>query len=112
MEERSGADGKFITQSVKLIVLELQAKSNSSKSSLFIVTDLISTHRDTFETAIEIDGSRFLINSSSELQDKDKYCKDVGSEFSINKPIIFSTFQFISSILSLFRSRSLCLESN
>ena len=72
MEDRSGAHGKFITQSENKIYLELQANNNCSKSSLLIVTERIVTHHFSFDTAIEIDGSRFQINSTVELQDKSK----------------------------------------
>ena len=73
----------------------------------------ITTTFDTFEIAIEIDGSRFQINSSFELQNICNSSIDVGNEFSINKLIIFSTFRFILSMLSFFKSDSLYLvESN
>ena len=86
--------------------------SNCSKSSLFIVTDFISTQFDTFDTAIEIVGSRLPMNFSFELQDKYKLGKDERSEFSINKLRIFSTSQFIPFIQSSFRLGSLYLESH
>ena len=113
MDDRSGADGRFITQWKNPIYSELQDNINCSKSSLFIVTEQIVTNSDTFETAIEIDGSRFQINSSFELQIKYNLFKDVGNDFSINKLIVFSTFRFIPNILSIFKSGSLYLvESN
>ena len=112
MEDRSGADGKFITQLMNKISSELQANNNCSKSTLFIVTEHRSTSSDTFETAIDIDGSRFQINSSVELQDKSNSNKDVWNEFSINRLTIFSLFQFISIIVRSSRSDSLYLERN
>ena len=111
MEERSGADDKFIKHPQNQISSELQANNNSSKSSLLIVTEFRCTFFDTFDTAIEIVGSRLNINSSFELQDKDNIRKDVGNEFSINRRSIFSTSQFIPVIFSLFISGSLYLES-
>ena len=72
MGDRSGTDGKFITHERNEISPDLQANSNCSKSSLFIVTEYRSICHTTLDTAIEIDGSRFQINSFSELQDNPK----------------------------------------
>ena len=94
------------------IVLERQANSNCSKSSLLKVTEFRNTSLDTFDTAIEIDGSKFQMDSSVELQDKYNNFKDFGNEFSINKLTIFSTSLFIPYILIPFKSGSLYLESN
>ena len=110
MDDRSGADGRFITQWKNWINQELQANNNCSKSYLFIVTASRYTCCDAFDTAIEINGSRLHINSSFELQDKVNCSKEVGNEFSINKLRILSTFQFILSMVSSFKSGSLYLE--